>query len=98
MLEALQKAKLKSVAPEDQHNRGAPNLTMPSLRTEPKELEFLFYLPKNWDAKFTFSSDPNFKWPLVIYLHGSDVRHKGLEAIKSNGLPCWIEQSMKTNV
>jgi predicted peptidase len=58
---------LRKVPKEQLNLRDGANFNMEDLRMEPNELQFLFYLPKDWDSKFQYP--PGHKWPLVIYLH-----------------------------
>ena len=44
-------------------------------------LKYLIYFPED------YSSSPNKKWPLVLYLHGAGERGENLEHVKWNGIP-----------
>lgn len=45
----------------------------------PVELQYLLYLPKDYDAKES--------WPLLLFLHGSGERGDDLELVKVHGPP-----------
>jgi predicted peptidase len=49
----------------------------------PVELDYLLYLPKDYDAKD--------EWPLLVFLHGAGERGDDLELVKKHGPPKLIE-------
>ncbi len=49
----------------------------------PVELDYLLYLPKDYDAKD--------KWPLLVFLHGAGERGDDLELVKKHGPPKLVE-------
>ncbi len=50
----------------------------------PVEMDYLLYLPKDYDSKET--------WPLVLFLHGSGERGSDLELVKKHGPPKLISE------
>ncbi|MBU1078415.1 MAG: prolyl oligopeptidase family serine peptidase [Spirochaetes bacterium] len=45
------------------------------------ELDYLLYIPKEYSKK------PDRKWPLILFLHGSEERGSDLDLLFKNGLP-----------
>jgi predicted peptidase len=52
------------------------------------KLDYLLYLPKGYGKG---SNAAKKKWPLMLFLHGSDERGNDLEMIKVHGIPKLIE-------
>jgi len=61
------------------------------------QLKYFFWLPRVEDKLYQQMLPPNGKWPIFIYLHGSDIRGKGLEAMREYGPPATIKE-METTV
>ncbi|MBN1897304.1 MAG: prolyl oligopeptidase family serine peptidase [Spirochaetes bacterium] len=53
------------------------------------DLNYLLYLPTD------YQKDPHKKWPLMLFLHGSEERGDEVTKVKRNGLPKIIEQGME---
>jgi len=51
-----------------------------------RELHYLLFLPKGYDA-----SDKTKQWPLMLFLHGSGERGENLELVKMHGPPKIVE-------
>jgi len=49
-------------------------------------LNYLLYLPGEYDEK------PDFKWPLLLFLHGMGERGDNLELVKKHGIPKIAEE------
>jgi len=58
--------------------------------TDLSQLKYFFWLPRLEDKFYQQMLPPNGKWPIFIYLHGSDIRGKGLEAMREYGPPATI--------
>src|SRR5688572_12416699 len=54
-----------------------------------QETRYLLYLPENYDQ------DTSFKWPLVMFLHGSGESGADLQKVKVHGPPKLVEQGKK---
>ncbi len=62
---------------------GSPQQDIPFSTTITKTvtLDHLLYLPRG------YADDPQRRWPLIVFLHGSGERGHDLEQVKVNGLP-----------
>jgi predicted peptidase len=49
-------------------------------------LDYLLYLPDG------YTSDPQRRWPLVLFLHGMGERGDDLELVKAHGIPRVVEE------
>jgi len=49
-------------------------------------LNYLLYLPRDYDEK------PDFRWPLLLFLHGMGERGDDLELVKKHGIPKIVEE------
>jgi predicted peptidase len=49
-------------------------------------LKYLLYLPKDYNAK------PDYKWPMILFLHGMGERGDNLEIVKISGIPKIVEE------
>jgi len=54
--------------------------------TRTVRLDYLLYLPKG------YGTDPQKKWPLILFLHGRGERGDDLELVKIHGIPKIVEQ------
>ncbi len=54
-------------------------------QTKSGRLPYLLYLPKDYDA------DPNKRWPMLVFLHGSTEAGKNAEIVKRQALPKLLE-------
>lgn len=65
------------------------NQTPHWLETEvrlPVRLGYLLHLPKD------YGSDPDKRWPLILFLHGMGERGDDLEKLKTHGIPKVVER------
>jgi len=53
--------------------------------SEKTNLEFLLYLPE------TYGSNPETKWPLIVYLHDAELRGTNPDLLKGDALPKELE-------
>lgn len=62
---------LRKVNQDEMNIRDGANLKLNPMRDSGKNkaLEFYFWLPKDWDPKYQYSTDKNYKWPVIIFLH-----------------------------
>jgi predicted peptidase len=54
--------------------------------TKTVEVNYLLYLPRD------YGKDPQQKWPLILFLHGSGERGNDLELLKKQPLPKTLDQ------
>jgi predicted peptidase len=57
-----------------------------TLANAERDLDYLLFLPS------TYYTTPLRKWPLIVFLHGSDEIGEDLELVKGNGIPAIIEK------
>jgi len=60
-------------------------------------LKYFFWLPRIEHVSYKKLLPSNGKWPIFIYLHGSDIRGQGLDAMRDYGPPATI-LGMETTV
>jgi predicted peptidase len=58
----------------------------PNHNTQTVKVEYLLYLPD------TYGQDPQQKWPLILFLHGSGEQGKGLELLRLCEFPKLLDQ------
>jgi pimeloyl-ACP methyl ester carboxylesterase len=56
--------------------------------TQTVRVDYLLYLPREYGV------DANQRWPLILFLHGSEERGDDIELVKRNGLPKLLEQGL----
>jgi len=54
--------------------------------TRTVRLDYLLFLPKG------YGTNPEQKWPLILFLHGAGERGDDLELVKKHGIPKIVEQ------
>lgn len=56
--------------------------------TQTVRVDYLLYLPREYGV------NASQKWPLILFLHGSEERGNDVELVKRNGLPKLLEQGL----
>jgi len=56
--------------------------------TQAVRVDYLLYLPRDYGV------DAAQKWPLILFLHGSEERGEDVEWVKRNGMPRLLEQGL----
>lgn len=57
--------------------------------TQDVRLDYLVYLPPG------YGSEPDQRWPLILYLHGAGARGNDLNLLKQNGIPYALENGLE---
>jgi len=67
-------------------NQESPGKQREGMIEQTVRLRYLLFLPRDYET------DPNHKWPLILFLHGIGERGDDLELVKIYGIPKIVER------